>query len=331
MSGITWLKISDFNSKITDIYTAFFKHFPTTFSNIIWNVKYGDYVNKGDVIFSAENKMLPFGIITFSTNIDGYVVFDTQYERAMTIKGNEKLIGISETKINGTPNKRIISGTNGYYDGYCLISPLHNGYTYIQMPVISTAVSFFAHPHIKWNQKLFKIIQWLNNDDRRFYCAGMAYAEHDNLPKIFVNEDYTIDIESQYSSIQVRNEGMLPNFIHFNNVNGDFRLDFYPITEGVTTTLKGCPVKITGNFDCERNELTTFEGCPQYIGGDFTIKRNKLTSFIGMPNYIGGCFNFANNELTDEAWEYCRDNIDGEFCDYNHNGNKFIKYRKGLE
>ena len=67
---------------------------------------------------------------------------------------------------------------------------------------------------------------------------------------------------------------------------------------------------------------------PKY---SYNCKNNSITSFVGVPKKIEGCFNFANNDFTDEAWEYAKDNIDGEFADYNHNGNKFIKYRKGLE
>ena len=49
-----------------------------------------------------------------------------------------------------------------------------------------------------------------------------------------------------------------------------------------------------------------------------------------MPSYIKGVFDFSDNELTDEAWEYAKENIDGEFVDYRLSNNYFVKYRSEL-
>lgn len=313
-----------------DRYSALVKHFPTTFTDVVWKVKCGDWVNEGDVLFTAESRMLPFGTLVFKTPSNGFVVFDTLLEKSMTVKGTDKLAGLSSELRGGRPNRTVWSGTNGYYDKYILLSPKHNNVEYLKVPVVSTAVGFYIHPNLKVNRELFKIIDWLNSEGKSFYMAGMGYLSSDMLPRIFINEDYGIDVECQYSSINVRNDGKLPEFIRFNEVDGNFRIDFYPIPENIVTTLRGCPVKVLGNFECERNKLTTLEGSPRHVGGDFVAKTNKLTSFIGMPKYIGGCFNIANNEFDDTAWEYAKENIDGEFCDYNIANNKFVKYRKEL-
>ena len=38
---------------------------------------------------------------------------------------------------------------------------------------------------------------------------------------------------------------------------------------------------------------------------------------------LGISFDISNNELTDEAWDYAKDNIEGEFGDYNIKKNLF--------
>ena len=95
-------------------------------------------------------------------------------------------------------------------------------------------------------------------------------------------------------------------------------------------SLNGSPDIVNGNFICENLGLKSLIGGPRIVRGDYICKNNTITSFIGIPEKIEGCFIFSNNELTDDAWDYCRDNIDGEFNDYKHNGNKFVKYRKEL-
>ncbi len=44
------------------------------------------------------------------------------------------------------------------------------------------------------------------------------------------------------------------------------------------TTLKGCPTRVDGSFDCSSNLLTSLEGCPKYIGGNLSMEENKITS-----------------------------------------------------
>ena len=48
--------------------------------------------------------------------------------------------------------------------------------------------------------------------------------------------------------------------------------------------------KVSGNFDCCKNNLTTLEGCPDYVGGDFSCWNNKLTTLEHRPTYDGHKF-----------------------------------------
>lgn len=96
------------------------------------------------------------------------------------------------------------------------------------------------------------------------------------------------------------------------------------------TTLRGCPKIVKGDFIAENIGIDSLIGSPQRVEGDFIVKRNEIKSFEGMPQYIGGLFNISNNELTDDAWDYAKDNIEGEFGDYNIKNNRFYKYTKEL-
>ena len=89
------------------------------------------------------------------------------------------------------------------------------------------------------------------------------------------------------------------------DVNGDVDLYNCNITE--------LPLrfnKVTGWFDCGRNNLTTLEGCPRWIGGRFSCVYNDLTSLEFSPDYVGGDYYCEWNDLTDN---YCDTEIGGGF------------------
>lgn len=188
------------------------------------------------------------------------------------------------------------------------------------------------------------ILNWLCGDF--FRSTGLA---------IYVNENGIIDAVEDKTLRLYGNEkrgcrvfpfgGNLPEFIKFGEVDGNFT-----ITNSIWSSekhknsgynggviechkvisLKGSPDIVHGNFVCEKLALTSLIDGPRVVYGDFNCKNNSITSFVGVPEKIDGCFNFTNNEFTDEAWEYAKENIDGEFADYKHSGNKFVKYRKEL-
>lgn len=190
-----------------------------------------------------------------------------------------------------------------------------------------------------------EIIEWTNGDF--FKHTGVSVYIDDN-GVINVVEDKTIALygNEKRGCRVFPLEGSLPIYIKFGEVDGYFKFvnciwsseknrnNNYQggeMTVEKVISLEGSPNIVNGNFICENLGLTSLIGGPRIVHGDYICKNNAITSFIGIPEKIEGCFNFSNNELTDDAWDYCKNNIDGEINDYKHNGNKFVKYRKELE
>lgn len=188
-----------------------------------------------------------------------------------------------------------------------------------------------------------EIIQWAQSDE--FSNTGCsAYINSKGIINVINNQNKLYGNEKRGIKIMVINEE-LPNYIHFGKVEGNViftnrgwsseknRTSGYQggvIEPHKIKSLKGCPRIVGGNFKAENIGINSLIGCPQRIEGDFIVKKNAIKSFEGMPQYIGKLFDISNNELTDEAWDYAKDNIDGEFGDYNIKKNLFIKYRKEL-
>ena len=57
-------------------------------------------------------------------------------------------------------------------------------------------------------------------------------------------------------------------------------------------------IKVTGDFNCSRNNLTSLVGAPQIVGGTFDCMMNKLTSLKGAPRTVGVSFDCSDNNLT---------------------------------
>jgi hypothetical protein len=72
--------------------------------------------------------------------------------------------------------------------------------------------------------------------------------------------------------------------------------------------------KVSGNFNCSRNQITTLEGSPNYVEGDFDCYNCKLITLNGGPNYVGGMFCCFKNKLTtlEGCPKYVGENFD---CD----------------
>jgi hypothetical protein len=68
--------------------------------------------------------------------------------------------------------------------------------------------------------------------------------------------------------------------------------------------------KVTGYFDCSRNNLTSLKGSPRWVGGYFSCDYNQLTSLEFSPDYVGGYFSCVDNKLIDN---YCIAEIIGSF------------------
>ena len=329
-----WYKIFDFNIFNEDsyIYQMIKGGYEIPMISVEWKFNNGDYVKAGDILFvcvvnndfykNSQGRFFTLydEICTFCSPVDGFLYRTPDKTVSFRLRKNTPICAVYET-IEEYDNalKYAKNGINiNDYKDYLLFKEKYR-------------VKIHCHPSINTkNKKLKSIVSWLFTKDNIYGSYGKN-EQNGFVSYFYINNDFSIDCIVDSFSCLVRKDKSLPDYITFRNVSGDFKISFIEISDDDIVSLNGCPEIVYGTFDCSRCHLINFEHTPRYIGEDFIIKRNKLTSFIGMPNYIGGCFNFANNELTDEAWEYCRDNIDGEFCDYNHNGNKFIKYRKGLE
>ena len=57
--------------------------------------------------------------------------------------------------------------------------------------------------------------------------------------------------------------------------------------------------KVSGNFDCDYNQLTSLKGCPRWVGGYFECSRNRLSNLEFSPDYVGVDFSCVHNDLID--------------------------------
>ena len=76
------------------------------------------------------------------------------------------------------------------------------------------------------------------------------------------------------------------------NVDGDVDLSF--------KKLKRLPLKfgrVSGYFNCYRNQLVNLRGSPRVVGGFFNCSCNRLTSLNGGPKEVGGRYNCDENLL----------------------------------
>ena len=92
------------------------------------------------------------------------------------------------------------------------------------------------------------------------------------------------------------------------NVDGDVDVDFENL--GLTKL----PLrfgKVTGQFDCSKNNLTTLKGSPIAVGLGFWCGWNNLTDLVGGPRIVNGDFGCSGNPLTTLKGAPIR--VDGDF------------------
>jgi hypothetical protein len=115
------------------------------------------------------------------------------------------------------------------------------------------------------------------------------------------------------------------------DVNGNVDLYYMELTELPLTFNK-----VTGWFDCGRNNLTSLKGSPVWVGGNFNCNYNRLPSLEFSPEYVGGHFYCLWNKLTDN---YCDTEIGGGFytnlkqdglTEYNYNEWRKLYKRKQI-
>jgi len=99
--------------------------------------------------------------------------------------------------------------------------------------------------------------------------------------------------------------------VRFGKVSGSFNC-----YRNNLTSLEGAPQKVRGKFWCSENKLTSLEGGPQEVGGNFYCDNNNLTSLKGSPQKVRWSFQCCQNELT--SLEGAPQEVGGDFmCYYN--------------
>lgn len=131
-----------------------------------------------------------------------------------------------------------------------------------------------------------KIEKWLEE-----YFHNVSNATRES--SFTINEDLTIDIDGFFAC---RWEGNFPDFIQFNEIRGDFMIQgFTGQWNTVKTSLRGCPQKVYGDFDCCRNDLKNLIGGPEYVQGYYVASLNpNIQSLEGLAKYIGKSFSCNN-------------------------------------
>ena len=74
-----------------------------------------------------------------------------------------------------------------------------------------------------------------------------------------LNDDLSINVYDDVFLTRKLNEN-LPDYIQFNLVRGSFAIAFCNIT-----SLKGCPIRVWGYFNCVGNKLTSLEFAPKEV------------------------------------------------------------------
>lgn len=103
-----------------------------------------------------------------------------------------------------------------------------------------------------------------------------------------INDDFTVDVEG---GVEINNCNLKEIPVQFNRVSGSF-----DCSRNQLSNLNGCPLEVGSSFWCYQNQLTTLEGGPKKVGFNFDCADNKLTNLRGCPNEVGKDFNFDNNQ-----------------------------------
>jgi hypothetical protein len=102
-------------------------------------------------------------------------------------------------------------------------------------------------------------------------------------------------------------------------INDDFSINVDSDVDLSNFELDKIPLKfrkVSGNFNCNSNNLTSLEGCPKWVGRYFWCHRNKLNSLEFGPIEVGDNFICYNNKITSfEGVPRILNNIDCEFND----------------
>ena len=178
----------------------------------------------------------------------------------------------------------------------------------------------YVHNYCKDSKLINKILLFLKNNTI-------------TLHNIFINEDYTVDVEIIDKNdlnkiwrgfiIRIDDNGELPKFINFGVIiTSSLNLINFRSFEDIKT-LRGMPKIMYGNFNCVGVKLKSLIGAPEQIYGNFNIKNNDIESLVGCPKIIHGDFDISDNKIK-SLFEF--ENADCEiFGKLNRKNNLFVE------
>jgi len=126
-------------------------------------------------------------------------------------------------------------------------------------------------------------------------------ANYSSVKKVIFNSpDRLAHIDYVMDALKIKRYKINENLV----VDVDYHVD---LTNRKMTKI---PVKfgtVTGNFDCQFNNLTNLTNSPHHIGGYFDCSGNEIYTLIGGPDYVAGGYycNDNNLETLDGFPTYC--------------------------
>jgi len=133
--------------------------------------------------------------------------------------------------------------------------------------------------------KITKIKEWL---------------EEFQITSYTINDDFSIDCNDTVM-IGHKNLKYLPEFIQFRNILGNFWIEQIGLR-----SLRGCPIYIEGDFDCQNNDLIDLKFAPTYIEETFRLYGNHIP--------ISEVNKFKNN--SNNKWHYLSSDYGHENAEY---------------
>lgn len=166
------------------------------------------------------------------------------------------------------------------------------------------AIKCFDVFHIVTTKSFNELKKKLNkssNQEIDVFCQ--RYKIYDYV----INDDSSIDV---YGDVYLENKRFVQLPIKFGKVTGNFNCNFNNLE-----SLEGCPNYVGGDFYCTYNNLLTLENSPSEVIGRFDCSNNKLESLKGSPNFTGGHFICSNNNL--KSLKHGPTKVLGFACSYN--------------
>ncbi len=114
--------------------------------------------------------------------------------------------------------------------------------------------------------------------------------EHD-IEEYFIHSNLIVDV---LTDVDLSSENLEELPIQFGFINGNFSLFGNELS-----TLKGCPRRVMGYFDCSHNNLKDLKFCPNEIEGTFFLSNNHIKGLEYAPDMVKGKFKCYGNPIED--------------------------------